>query len=175
MKYYFCLDEPIKIDGKVLCAFHISNIKRNRAFFFIVERKRKIYLLYSLIDSKMFYNLLLKFRKNETDTIEGIIENNPIYIREYNKLFLKEIEIKDKEKDYVIETINKMNKDNIYNACNETQGLDGFSLELKLSKEDELCFYSWAFMTDYRYYYIGDFVNKILDMTEIDGRYRFKK
>ena len=73
-----------------------------------------------------------------------------------------------------MKTIEKMSKDNIYNANNQIQGLDGFSVELKLDQVEE-SFYAWCYADDKKYFYVLDFINSILDELTVNDEYRFEK
>ena len=178
-KYYFSDDvfmhEPVLYNKKILCAFHTSGIERKYGYFYIIDENNQLVLYYTLTTGEE----IIQFIKDYDNSI-GIPKGTsfrdifeiPDFKEKYTNNFLQKRKLDNQE--YIRNTINKMEKDNIYDAKNEIQGLDGFSIELKLNKEDK-SFYSWCYSDDKKYFYILDFVNSILDELNINERYRFKK
>jgi hypothetical protein len=174
--FYFCCDEPDISNDNILCGFHISNIKKKRAFFFIVEKSDKLFLKYSLISSKEFVSLLQSCvsKMNDGDyfkSIDVIVQNNE-YKELYSKKYTKLKEIINKE--HVKRFIGKFKNEDFTKVNNTILGLDGFSVELKLTKNVNL-FHSWCCSNDEKHFYILDFVNEILDFCNIEKKYRFSK
>lgn len=172
--YYFSPDEPTFKNKEIICSFYISNIEEKKCKFFIISENQQFHLYYTMIkDSE-----LIKFIKNNVDEINlNKITLTEIFSikslkKRFNDNFLQH-KILNNQK-YVKKTLEKILKDNIYNANNHIQGLDGFSVELKL-KRNEKFFYAWCIADDKRYYYIIDFINSILDELKIDKRFRFQK
>lgn len=174
-KYYFSFDEPIIYSKKIVCTFYVSNIEGKKAYFFITNENNQVSLYYSMMNSSVLINFVREYmiRVNlDRDTTFTDIFEIPDFKKEYNKMFLKCKILNDQ--NYIIETIERMSKDNIYNANNKIQGLDGFSIQLKLDKESEY-FYSWCIADDKKYFYVLDFINYILSEVGIDEKYRIKK
>ena len=169
--YFFAIDEPYLLNKNIICAFHISNIKSKRCFFFIEEKNKNLVLYYMLIKPSEFIDIAKKYRKSNSSNIIDIVKSKK-FIDEYNKLYLKRKNLKNQE--YIKKTIDKMSNDRIYNAKNDMHGLDGFSVELKLNKNDNP-YYSWCNANDEKYFYVLDFINYILDEIAIDKNYRFRK
>ena len=170
--YFLAFDEPDLLDRDIKCAFCISNIERKRGFFFIIEEDNKLILYYMLVKISDYINLAAKYCKKDDDMVLENIITLPAFRNEYNRTYLKTKEIDNQA--YVKETINRMSKDNICNAKNDVLGLDGFSVELKLNKLDDV-FYAWRTSNDKKYYYVIDFINYILDEASIAVDYRFEK
>lgn len=170
--YFLAFDEPDLLDKDIKCAFYISNIRRKRGFFFIIEEDNKLILYYTLVKISDYINLATKYCAKDDDMVLENIIKIPAFRDEYNRAYLKTKEIDNQA--YVKETINRMSKDNIYNAKNGVLGLDGFSVELKLNKSDDV-FYAWCTANDKNYYYVIDFINYILDEANIIPNYRFEK
>lgn len=174
-EYYFSFDEPNLSDKKIICAFHISNIERKRCFFFIVDENDKLILYYSMISS---FNLVKYVREysnkmnlDENMTFVDVMETND-FKKEYSKKYLHK-KLFDNQ-NYIYKTIERMKKDKVYKANNQIHGLDGFSVELKLNREDE-CFYTSCYADDKKYFYVVDFINAILDELNINKEYRLEK
>lgn len=174
-EYYFSFDEPVLANKKIICAFYISNIERKRGFFFIVNENDNLTLYYSMIGSfelvKCVREYSDKMGLDKKMTFVDIVEMND-FKREYNKKYLYK-KILDNQ-NYISKTIEKMKKDNIYKANNQIHGLDGFSVELKLGKENE-CFYAWCSADDKKYFYVLDFINSVLDELDVNKEYRVEK
>lgn len=174
-EYYFSFDEQILYNKKIICAFYISNIERKRGFFFIVNENDQLILYYSIISSSELVKFVREYgNKMNLDkkmTFFDIFEI-PNFKKEYKDVYLQS-KILDKP-NYILKTIERMSKDNIYNANNQIQGLDGFSVELKLDKVEER-FYAWCSADDKKYFYVLDFTNSILDELAINDEYRFEK
>jgi len=174
--YYFGFDEPPRIKGEVLCAFYISNIRKNRCFFYVVQENKKLKLMYSMITGNGFINLVKETIPEKLLKKEKLSNMNfqyrDKYIEAYNAKYLNELELSNEE--YIIDTISKMKQDNIYQANNNVLGLDGFSIELKFDKSNNF-FYSYCNSNDKRFFYVIDFINYLLDIANIDKDYRFNK
>lgn len=174
-EYYFSFDEPTLYNKEIICAFFISNIERKRGFFFIVIENDKLMLYYSLVSNfdlvKFVREYKNKMNLNKKKKFTDVINITDLK-KEYNNKYLKCKEFNNPS--YIKKIINKMSKDNIYNANNQIQGFDGFSVKLKLDKQEKY-FYSWCFSDDKKYFYVIDFVNSILDELKIKKEYRFEK
>lgn len=173
--YYFSFEEPILTDKEIVCAFYISNIERKRSFFFIVNENNKLILYYSMISGsdiiKQAKEYVSKNKLEKETTIKDILETSDFKKEYINKNLQRKIL---DNQNYIKNTIDKMTKGNIQNAKNNIQGLDGFSVELKLNKEDKP-YYAWCTADDTKYFYVLDFINSILDELDINKEYRFKK
>lgn len=174
-KYYFSIEEPILNNKKVICAFHISGIDKKDGYFFIVDENNQLVLYYIMFNGLELLNFIKDY------TIDNDIQNEIKFFQffeiddfkeKYTDYFLKNKVLDDQK--YIMLSINKMKKDNIYNANNQILGLDGFSVKLKLEKEDK-GFYSYCYANDKKYFYIIDFVNSILDELNVPKKYRFEK
>ena len=173
--YYFSFDEPILFNKNVICAFYISYIERKRGFFFIVDENNQFALYYSMFNSSEMVTFVKEYKDSmnlgKKVTIMDIVEK-PDFSQKFNEKYLK-YKVLDNQK-YIIKTINKMLKDNIYSANNQSLGLDGFSVVLKLNKGVGN-FYAWCMADDKKYFYVIDFINSILDEIKITEKYRFEK
>ena len=170
--YWFTFDEPLLIQDNIICAFHIANINKKRGFFFIVKRKERVILLYSIINITDLMELAKEcsLPENKENKIAEIVETAD-FQKKYNKRFLKEIEIKDSKTLNLLDTILKMD---LSKGKNDMHGLDGFSIEIKKKKSDK-AYYSWCHSNDKDYFPVIDFANYIFDLLNIDKDYRFIK
>ena len=167
--YFFAFDEPIFYSKNIKCAFHIDKIEKYEGYFFIIEEDLKMILYYAFINLNELLELASKVScKNRTLNTLKL----PEFIKKYHELFVKKVVIKDQE--YIIKTINKMQKDNISKVKNTCLSADGFSVELKLNKSDKV-FLAFDVNDDTRYFYIIDFINYLLDDAKINTKYRLQK
>jgi len=173
--YYFNFDEPILYNKNIICAFHICDIERKRGFYFIVKEKNLLTLYYTMIRSSELMKFVREYIENmNLDKKLNFFDvfKIPDFKLKFNDKYLQK-KVLDNQ-NYIMETIDKMSKGKIYNANNKIQGLDGFSVELKLDKATKN-FYAWCSFDDKKYFYILDFVNSILDELEVNSKYRFEK
>lgn len=173
--YYFSFDEPILYDKKIICTFHISNIERKRGYFFLVNEENQFNLYYTIVSDSDLVKIVKEYANKFN--LDKKIKFFDIFVMDdfkkvYNVKFLRHKTLNNQQ--YVGSVLEKMSKDNIYMANNNIQGLDGFSVELKLNK-GENCFYAWCSADDKKYFYVLDFVNLILDELKINKEYRFEK
>lgn len=168
--YFDEVDEPLLNNENIICAMFITRINKQDLFCYITNDE-EMKIKYLIASSKDFIDVYSKFSNTFNNINEIVVLDG--FQKDFKGKLLKQVNLNNSEQMKILKEIEKIKLSEYENAHN-MGGLDGFGVHLKLQKGNKE-FYSWMYSTDEKYFFIIDFVNQVLELINIDQKYRFKK